>query len=162
MDSLSIQWLTTGLPGEQLALGIHDSFSVTGHKSKEGYCTGHYSPSVPLFIGSITMMPCVQGLELVGPWTSRQRARMCSVGPMTLAQTSLDAYPKPRNHNGAIMAWMAKVRPYQLTLTWLGNVISRESETPDAWYCLREYHRQANLLMWESVPMPLLPHPTPT
>ena len=67
---------------------------------------GHYSPSGPLFIGSTTMMPHVQGLELVGPW-ALGLVTTCMVvfcWAHNLAQTSLDAHPKPRNHNGAIMA----------------------------------------------------------
>ena len=70
-----------------------------------GKCMGNYSPSGPLFIGSITMMPRVHGLELVRPLAlDLETMRLCSVGSTTLAQTSLDAHPKPKNHNGAIMA----------------------------------------------------------
>ena len=69
------------------------------------------------------MMPRVQGLKLVGPWASSLGTWCkvaCSIGPTTLAQTSLNAHPKPKDHNGAIITWMAKAKPYQSTLTWSG------------------------------------------
>ena len=43
------------------------------------------------------MMPRVQGLKLVGPWASGLGTLCevaCSIGPMALAQTSLNARPK--------------------------------------------------------------------
>ena len=84
---------------------------------------------------------------------------VCSIRPVKLAQASLDTHPKPGDHNGAIMAYPAKVRLCRSTLTWLGNAISRGSETLGARYCLGKHRYRANLLMWESVPMPLLPPP---
>ena len=78
------------------------------------YRTGHYSPSSSLFIESITMMPHVEDLELVGPWALDLETPwtvVYFVGPTTLAQTGLNACPKPKNHNGTIMVWTAKVRP---------------------------------------------------
>ena len=66
------------------------------------------------------MMPRVQGLKLVGPWASGLRT-WCevafSIGPTALAQTSLDAYLRPKDHNGVIITWMAKAKPYQSTPT---------------------------------------------
>ena len=86
---------------------------------------------------------------------------VCSIRPTKLALVSLDTHLKPGDHDGAIVAYLAKVRFCQSTLTWLGNAISWGSETLGAWYCLGKYRRQANLLMWESISMPLLPLPTP-
>ena len=129
-----------------------------------GKCMGNYSPSGPLFIGSITMMPRVQDLELVGPWALDVET-ICAVmfrwvddlGPDKLRRPSKAQKPQ-WSHYG--MNDKGETLPVNSNLA--GSVISRESETSDARYYLGEYHRRANLLMWESIPIPLLPHPTPT
>ena len=101
------------------------------------------------------------------PWTCQASGLgtscvvVCSIRPTNLAQASLDAHPKPKNRNEAIMTCAAKVRPCQSTLAKLGKAISQEGESLDAWYCLGKYRYWTNLLMWEPVPMPLLPPPTP-
>ena len=78
---------------------------------------------------------------------------VCSSGPMNLAQAGLDAHPKPKNHDEAICNMNGEWE----TL----SVNSREDESQDARNCLGEYHCQRDLLMWEPVPMPLLPPPAP-
>ena len=77
-------------------------------------------PQAHCSLKSIVMMSHVQGLKLVGPWASglgTWSEVACFIGPTALAQTSLNAHLKPKDHNGAIITWMAKAKPYQSTLT---------------------------------------------
>ena len=80
---------------------------------------------------------------------------------MALTRTSIDAQPEPKDHNEAIMTWMARRNPTsQLWPGW--GAITQEGKTLDARYCLVKYCYQTDLLMWELVPMPLLSHPLST
>lgn len=86
---------------------------------------------------------------------------VCSVGPMALTRTSINAQPEPKDHNGAIMTWTARRNPTSQLWPARG-AITQEGETLDARYCLVKYCCRTDLLMWELVPMPLLSHPLPT
>ena len=66
------------------------------------------------------MMPRVQSFELVRPWALGLETWceiVCFIGPMTWAWTNLDAQPKPKDHNEAIVTRTLRVKPYQSTLT---------------------------------------------
>ena len=78
---------------------------------------------------------------------------VCSIGPTNLAQASLNAHPKPKNRDEAICNMNGEWETLPVN--------SREDESQDTRNCLGEYRRQTDLLMRESVPMPLLPPPTP-
>ena len=106
-------------------------------------------------------MPCIQSFKHVRPWALGLETRckiVCFIGPTTWAGTSLDAQPKPKDHNGAIVTRTARAKPYQSNFGQLGAVITWEHETLNARYCLGEYRYQIALMRWEPVPMPLLSH----
>ena len=69
------------------------------------------------------MMPRVQSFELIRPWALGLETRceiVCFIGPTPWVEINLDAQPKPKDHNKAIVTRTARAKPYQLTLAWSG------------------------------------------
>ena len=77
-----------------------------------------------MFVRSNALEPCIQGFNLVGPWTLDLRALiayMCPIGLTALVQISLGNLPKLKDHNDTIMTRTANVIPCWSTLTRPGS-----------------------------------------